>query len=138
MSVRMIASATGGPHPIAALTPMSLIDLTAGSASAEIVFVTDGSITKTGGVSDVLANWYFPSVTSIGSRYWIKFTKTAGSAWNAGLTDATVYALTSNRTLLWTAAGGAKTASVTVEIFSDSGATVLVGTGTLTVEVDGT
>ena len=69
--------------------------------------------------------------------YYVKFT-VSGDAWDAGLTPGTVYALSSNRSVAWTATGVDKSGTLTVNIYADSGGTVLLGTGTVSVTVDGT
>lgn len=82
-------------------------------------------------------NWYLPTTTAIGNSYWVKFTLNSGAAWNSGLINNTVYALTSNRALTWTVAAldAQKVANVSVRFYSDAGGTTLVATHTLTVDL---
>jgi hypothetical protein len=83
-------------------------------------------------------NWYSPTTTSIGNSYWVKFTLNSGAAWDTGLVNNTVYALTSNRALTWTVSvlNTSKTANVSVRFYSDAGGTTLVATHTLTVALN--
>lgn len=83
-------------------------------------------------------NWYLPTTAAIGNSYWVKFTLNSGSAWDSGLVNNTVYALTSNRALTWTVGtlNSAKTANVSVRFYSDAGGTTLVATHTLTVDLN--
>jgi hypothetical protein len=82
-------------------------------------------------------NWYSPTTAAIGNSYWVKFTLNSGSAWDSGLVNNTVYALTSNRALTWTvsALNTSKSANVSVRFYSDAGGTTLVATHTLTVSI---
>jgi len=82
-------------------------------------------------------NWYLPTTAAIGNSYWVKFTLNSGSAWDSGLVNNTVYALTSNRALTWTVStlNTSKSANVSVRFYSDAGGTTLVATHTLTVSI---
>lgn len=105
-------------------------------AQATLNVNTNGTLTGTNYTGD--SDWYRPSGGSPGSSYYAKFTM-SGDAWTAGgLTDGTVYALSSTRTVTWSTTAGAFTGTLTVSIYSDAGGTQLVGTGTVTVSVQST
>ena len=109
-----------------------------GAAAANITFNTNGTITYVGDGSTGVTNWYLPTTTAIGSSYWIKFTTTSGVPWTVGgLTSGTIYALSSNRQVGWVqlVGGGGKTGTASVNIYGDSGGTILLGSGTISAQV---
>jgi hypothetical protein len=134
------ARATTGP--VSPLTGMNITATYGGAATMTdgVSIVTNGTIAGSGSLNYAgPANWYSPTTTGIGSSYWVKFTLNSGSAWAAGLVNNTIYALTASRTIQWsTTIGTTKTASVTVSIYSDSGGTTLVSSGTMAVSLDNT
>lgn len=134
MSGMFIAMAAGGATVVATWAGDLNDVVTGGTATATITVGTSGTLSGTHYTGQ--SEWFSPSGGTPGNSYYVKFTKT-GNAWNAGLTEGTVYALTSNRSLTWSATGTAKSATLTVSIYRDSGGTDLAGTGTVTVLVDG-
>jgi hypothetical protein len=105
--------------------------------------VTNGTQTATSSsfafdYSSCDPNWYSPTTAAIGNSYWVKVTLNSGSAWDSGLVNNTVYALTSNRALTWTVStlNTSKSANVSVRFYSDAGGTTLVATHTLTVAIN--
>lgn len=121
------------------LAPMSVRDVKPFvNASAAIIFASGGSITYVGNQSAGPNAWYLPFTAGIGSSYWIKFTLVSGSAWDSGLASGAISALSSSRSLTWSAsAGTSKTAVVAVQVYSDAGGTALVASGTITVYSSG-
>lgn len=108
------------------------------SASASAQFTSAGGIAYTGNQSTGPATWYDPTTTGVGSGFWIKFTLSSGSAWDAGLVSGTLYQISSARTLTWSATAGiSKTASVAVQVYADAGGTQLVSSGTMAVYSSG-
>lgn len=105
--------------------------VTGGPASGSVTVQTTGVVS--GSYYSGATAWCngTPPIT-----YYVKFTYT-GPAWDAGLTAGTVYDISTNRTVTWTATGVDKSGTLTVNIYSDSGGTVLLGTGTVSVTVDG-
>ena len=134
MTVRMIKLGLSGARVVVSWAGDISDQVFGGSVSGSISINTAGTITGTHYTGQ--SEWYLPSGGTPGNGYYVKFTKT-GSAWNAGLTEGTVYALTSNRSVTWSATGSSKGATLTVSIYTDSGGTNLVGQGTVTVLVDG-
>jgi hypothetical protein len=137
--IRRRSTGTGIVNPLDTLTVSDLP--IAGSATASASFNTDGTITYTG--SDSFggpASWYIPSTINIGVSYWLKVTLTSGSAMSGASTivNNTITQISSNLKAQWTAlAAQSKTATASVQIYSDSGGTNLVSTGTIDVIVQG-
>ena len=104
------------------------------TGSGSLIISSDGSILGTRYGGDIA--WYLPTGGTPGTGYYVRFTQ-VGAPWNPGLVANTVYSLSSSRTLAWTGAGQTNS-TVTVRIYTDSGGTVLVGTGTVTVTVEST
>jgi hypothetical protein len=134
---RSVASSGGPINGTANLAGLAFNSSMSGTYTA----VTNGTQTaaaSTGDLSTYDTNWYTPTTVSIGNSYWVKFTLNSGSAWDSGLVNNTVYALTSNRALTWTVASypSSKSAHVSVRFYSDAGGTTLVATHTLTVGLD--
>jgi hypothetical protein len=97
----------------------------------------DGTITGT--LYSGTANWYTLTTGGIGNSYWVKFTVTGGSAYNAGLIPGTLYQLNVDRGVQYSAtAGNTKAGNVGISIYSDSGGTVLVGSGGFSASLDNT
>lgn len=136
--VAAVASAT----VVNPLSPMSLtcIGLVGSTHTGQINFNTDGTVSRAvtpPDSSNVLPNWYSTTTTGIGSNYWIKFTLSSGAAWDAGVVSGALNALSSVQSLKWTVTtGGTKLASVAVAIYADAGGTLLVGSGTLSVDIE--
>ncbi len=132
--------ASGAP---VSFTNESLQSTTIGvTAQAGLTWGTNGSLASFGAGSFSWSgptNWFAPTTTSIGNSYWIKFELTpGGDPWDVStsINDLQVYPLSSARTVQWTQTIiGTKFASVTVRIYTDSGGTNLVATGTFDVTV---
>lgn len=110
------------------------------AATASASFNTDGTITYTGGASEGSTRWYIPVTTNIGSSYWLKVTVTSGNTMAPASTIAnnTLTQISSDLKAQWTALGQTqKIATASVEIYSDSGGTNLVSTGTIDVDIQG-
>lgn len=102
-----------------------------GAVSGDISVNTAGTLTGT--------NYSGASIWCNGTppiTYYVKFT-VSGDAWNAGLTPGTVYALSSSRSVAWSNSGADTNATLTVNIYADSGGTILLGTGTVGVYLGG-
>ena len=98
-----------------------------------ITFNTDGTIawatTFEYGPATVPTNWYGPTTGGIGNSFQVRFTLQSGTAWDAGLTSGTLYALSAARALTWTLSYNEyNTASVLVEIFYSGGSPYKFGT----------
>ena len=105
------------------------------TGSGSLIISSDGSIHGTRYVGAIA--WYLPTGGTPGTGYYVRFTQ-VGAPWNPGLVANTVYSLSSSRTLTWTTLTAPLNSTVTVRIYTDSGGTVLVGTGTVTVTVEST
>lgn len=134
MTVRLMRRSNSGGPVAAWSVAVEAAQSSPTPATGSVSVNTDGTISGTNASGD--AEWHRPAAGSPGTRYWIKYTLDSGSAWNAGLTAGTVYALTSNRSVTWSVTGGAKSAGVTASIYADSGGTLLVGTGSISVNVE--
>lgn len=118
------------------LKDTSIGGLGSGTLTAGISYATDGSTSSTfTGSAAVPGLWYTPVGGSPGNSYYISFHKTSGTAWDAGLVDGTVYALSSPRALTWTTGSGLA-AVVTVSLWLDAGGTISAGTATLDVSIN--
>lgn len=126
--------------PTSVFNGFSVTKITSGGTlNAIVTFNTDGSIAGSGsGTGGNPTSQYFDPVTvGIGTSYWVRATATSGS-FSGGTTD-TWLALSSNRA--WnrtTAAFGVQTVVATFDISSDSGGSVIVATGSITLTADGT
>lgn len=126
--------ASGGSQPVLTWSGGIAHTVAGGPASGSVSINNSGSVTGSHYSGD--SAWYQPPVGTPGNNYYVKFA-TSGDAWDSGLTAGTVYALTSNRSVAWTATGVAKNGTLTVSIYRDAGGTDLVGTGTVNYLVDG-
>lgn len=126
------------------LTPMILqcLGLLGASHNASIFFLADGTVTSNASApntNSVLANWFAPTTGGVGNSFWIKFTLTSGNAWDAGIVNGAINALSATRSLTWTATTGTnKIGLVSVAIYSDAAGTTQVAGGTLSVDVEST
>ena len=136
--IRRRSTGTGIVNPLNTLT-LSDLPIT-GAATASASFNTDGTIIYTGSDSIGPTNWYIPQTTNIGVSYWLKVTVTSGNTMAVASTIAnnTITQISSNLKAQWTALGTQqKTATASVQIYSDSGGTNLVSTGTIDVLIQG-
>lgn len=130
---------TGGPvSGSATLDAVSFYATVAGTVTLNTngtMTATDNGLTQS--LSTCSPNWYSPTTVGIGSSYWVKFTLDTGNAWDSGLVNNTVYALSSARALTWTTTSipGTKAATATARIYSDAGGTTLVATVAITVDL---
>lgn len=132
-TLSVLVAAGAGPH---LPTSTQMIDNTGSPATGSITVKPDGTITYSGGLgtsSDTI--WYSPPSGAPGNSYFIKFVLASGTAWTAGLTSGTVYALSSARALAWST-NTSITASVTVTFYLDAGGTLTVGSFNLTVAMN--
>ncbi len=122
--------AIGVQQPIGDMRPRDIES--SGNGSAALLIGSQGGIVYVGNQSSGADAWYYPTTTGIGSSYWVKFTLQSGSAWDGtSIVSGTLYQLSSTRSITWTASTGtSKTAQVLVQIYSDSGGTPLVASGT--------
>ena len=103
--------------------------------TATLTFNSDGTITYfkenfAGGP----ATWYGSTSAGIGASYEIRFTLTSGTAWDAGLTSGTWYALSSARAISLSATTVDKSSNVTIDIrLASSGVIQTTGTGGVSV-----
>lgn len=102
--------------------------------TASLTFNTDGTLTyfkeRTSGVT----TWYGSTVAGIGSSYEIRFTLTAGPAWNAGLVSGTWYSLSSARAVALSASTVDLESTIAVAI-REAGTGTIVTTGTVSLGV---
>lgn len=114
-----------------------------GPAYAGVSFLTDGTIIGAGNGTTVPSHWfgdglYEATSSGIGNNYWIKFIWWGPSAPDAGVSNNTIYALSSNVTISWSAINTAKAAALTVFIYSDSSGTNLARRAiNISVDADG-
>lgn len=117
-----------------AVQPVNLPDLSTSdskvlaTAAASCTLNTDGTCTNTPSTSPT--NWYTPTTGSIGTGYWVRATATSGSL-SSGTTGSWLQ-LNSARTWVRDNAGteGTLSATLTLEIATDSGGVNIVATRT--------
>lgn len=102
------------------------------SASASLTFNSDGTISYAATANDLSSpgstSWYAPTITGIGSLYWIRLTATTGTFTTNGASAFTSLASAISATK--SATTGAASVTFTIEIASDSGGTNIVLTST--------
>lgn len=103
-------------------------DVVSPSASAQIGFDNAGAILQAGNTTVAGALWG-QGITP--ANYWARLTVTAGSAPTSGSATSTWLQLNSSRSWTWTRASlGTTSATITLEIASDSGGTTIVASKT--------
>lgn len=121
-------------HPLCAVmgkpSPVRVPDLStsdskvASTAIASFTLNTNGSCANS--PSTAPGNWYSPTTTSIGDNYWVRATVTSGSL-SSGTVDSW---LQLNTFRAWTRQNGGidgtLSATITLEIASDSGGSTIV------------
>ena len=110
------------------------------AATASASFNTDGTITYEGDSSSGSTRWYIPVTINIGASYWLKVTLISGNtmAPSSTIANNTLTQISSDLKAQWTALGQTqKLATASVGIYSDSGGTNLVSTGTIDVNIQG-
>lgn len=127
----------GIQNPIGSMYPRDIESTIAGVAT--VLIGMNGQIVYLGNASTGAEAWSLPTGSGVGDPYYVKFTLQSGSAWDSGLTAGTVYSLATTRTLTWTASvGTTKSATVLVQIFSNSAGTAEVTRGTVYAYSSGT
>lgn len=98
-------------------------------ASCEIVVDTDGDLSASGNASSFSTLWYSQQLASAGAAHWVRLTVTAGASPDAGAATGSWLSLSSQRTWTWIqVAVGNKTATVTLELATDSAGAAVVAT----------
>lgn len=139
-SVQMLAAAGGGRAQgfTASLVNTSL---STGTRSAGFTLVNDGTSTTSaspaGGTQSCSA-WFSPApTTGAGSLYWAKFT--TGSSTNTTITGTVGSVISLSAGAAWSFANSATNqegvGNATVSIYSDSGGTNLIATGSVSWDV---
>jgi hypothetical protein len=140
----MVARGGASPIVIAAAAPNNASVFRTGAVCTGTITVnTSGTMTWTK-VGTYLTtptsskDWFNPSGGTPGNSYWVKGTNTGdvGAFSNTGV----VLALSTNRAFgVSSPAGGPQVfGGLRLDIYSDAGGTNLVGSGTFTIDVDGT
>lgn len=132
-------SGTGVVSPVP-VTTVSDTAVDPGDAIATMTFNSNGTITLSGNLSAGGSNWRDPTQTGVGSSFWIRATKTAGTTHNIGATLDTWHSASGAVAFGWSqTTTGTKSATYTIEIATDSAGTNIVATKTginIFVEVD--
>ncbi len=100
-------------------------------ALGRVTFNTDGSISYVGNGSGGAANWFEPTTPGIGNNYWLRVTNNGGDLWDESYVSGSLVALSTARQFTWSVVGGVRNAQANVQIYSDSGGTNLVSSGTI-------
>lgn len=110
-------------------------------AIAGVQFSTNGNIDRivTGTVFTDTINddtWYAPATTSIGNSYWIRATLSSGSTPSTGTMNSWLALSTARQWQNSQTFTGSRTSTVLFEISSNSSGTVIVASGTITMQAD--
>lgn len=108
------------------------------TSSAALLLYADGTMGATGSDSALdAAFWRTPTEAGAGAGYWVRLTVTAGAAPSSGSSTGAWVSLASTVSWQWSRSTvGSTTATVTLEIASDSaGTTVLASRSGITVTV---
>lgn len=106
-----------------------------GTTTWRLTFSTVGQITFTssdsgGANTAVNTEWYIPNTTAIGSSYWVRMTVTAGTSPSPGTVGSWTQ-ISTNQEWDWVRTTvGTTTATLTLDLASDSGGATIVGTKT--------
>lgn len=100
--------------------------------AASLTLNTDGTMSATGNISTVGANWGTPTTTGIGASYWARMTKNSGANPTTGTLN-TWLQLSSQR--VWSWQSDPNDANVTLEIATDSGGSNVVDSVTFDVSL---
>ena len=130
VGVRKVYASGGIVSPFTAWNPFA--DSAPGvSASATLTFQSNGTVTSAQSVNNFTtpgsSNWYSPT-TAVGASYWIRATVTVGTL-TSGTTGSWV-SLASNQSWTKSATSGAASVTLTLDISTDSGGSVIVLTTT--------
>jgi len=131
----MIQMLMGGGRG-AIVSPFPLTDLgdeeiTPSNAYCELRLDSDGTITLAGGDSTGGPNWFAPTIAGVGTLYWVRVTKTAGTNNTAGDALSSWLSLSGVRFWGWLKSGlGSISATITVEIALDAAGVTVVSTVT--------
>lgn len=134
----MVLLAAGAGNVISGVGTIQDVQSSPASCSASASFQNNGSIT---GFSNSSANslpprWSGNSGTP-GNATWLRWTDNTGKAATSGFLQNTIYPLTSAVTIGWAHAGPySAIGTAVVNFYGDSGATQLLGTITLTVDIE--
>lgn len=105
------------------------------TASAGLTWEEDGHITTDGNTTSAGARWLTQIFPGAGTDYHVKMTVTAGTSPGTG-TVGSWLACTSDRTWTWTRVIiGTTSATVTIEISDDAGATTLLSKAGILVDL---
>jgi hypothetical protein len=111
------------------------------TATCIVTFGTDGSVSIAGSGSgpSPTSQWFNPLTVNIGNLYWVKLVSVTGDALFAGPATGAVTALTGiQQWTLRTTSTQVKSTSLVISIYSDSGGSTQVATGTVTLSCDST
>jgi hypothetical protein len=100
-------------------------------ASARVTLVNDGTVTRVS-VGSMMSNWYTPTTAGVGASHWVRATVTSGSL-SSGTTGSWVSINTNPAWVCSQTVIGTKTATVTLELATDSGGANIVGSCSVTI-----
>jgi len=100
---------------------------------------TNGTTTR--GNASATTNWATPTTTGIGANYWLKLVLGAGNGTATGTSSAlgvwlSLSASSQGYGILAAPAGQVRTRALTYQLSSDSGGSVIVGSGSIQLESD--
>lgn len=92
-----------------------------GAAAASFTLVNDGTLSKTGNTSTCGPNWFSPTLGGVGSSFWVRVTKTAGTNNTTGAALGVWLSLSAGQSWGWAKSGlGSISATITVDIATDA------------------
>jgi hypothetical protein len=120
------ASGLVNPFTLPAVFPQG----NAPTVTSTVTVNADGTISNDG---TVIGNWYSPTTSGIGSGYRVRFTAVGDTF--TGLTANTFYALSSARTVTYSAPPNYSGSSVLTIQIATSGSDTIVASGTLNLTI---
>lgn len=134
MMIPMLMGASSGdvvnPIPLTSVGSDDLFPVP-GTTLASFTFGVDGLLTMAGNDSFGGPEWFHPARSGVGVGYWIRVTKTAGVNNTSGQALSTWINITGSMFWTWSQTGmGSKSATLTVELATDSLGTNIVATKT--------
>jgi len=106
-------------------------ELSPTNASASITIVSDGTCSFNGNNPPAATNWYTPTVSGIGTLYWVRATVTSGAISSGSSTGTWISCNSSPSWVRNATTISTQTANLTLDFASDSGGTNIVGTASV-------
>jgi hypothetical protein len=134
-----VLAASGGGGPVTSfIGNVTNVTIRPGftSASGSLNIASNGVISGTHYTGNT--NWFIPTTTGIGSSYWVKGVSDGFCNPTGGAVQDIVISLAAGQSWSWTVNNNYLIGTFTVYIYSDAAGTNLVGTGSISINVENT